>query len=73
MTRPTLREQHKDLKERHESIMRAAILVVELGRAAGLSSQNEAQALLRSWGHPIHTGGGERIPQVMSSGGVRIR
>ena len=86
---PTLREQHQDLKERHESVLRAAIrllaaydpmepeeaanLVSELGRAAGLSSQNEAQSIVRQWGVPIRTGDGERIPQVMSSGGVRIR
>ena len=87
-SRATIIEQHQDLKEKHEAVMRATIrllaaynpedpeeartLVADLGIAAGLSSPHEAQAILRAWKTPIHTTEGERLRQVTSSGGVRI-
>lgn len=85
----TLREKHEDLLERHEMVYRAvarlvaaydpsepeeaANLVADLAIASGIGSQIEAQQILRSWQQPIHTGSGERLQQVMSSGGVRMR
>jgi hypothetical protein len=60
---PSLREQYQDLKYRHEPLLRAAIrliaafdpcdpseaatLVHDLGIAAGISSQHEAESILR--------------------------
>lgn len=84
----TLREKHEDLKEQHEMVMRAIVrlvgaydpgapeelanLVYDLALAAGIGSQNEAQAILRGWQQPIHTSSSERLPQVTSSW-VRVR
>lgn len=85
-----LHELFQDLKERHEPLSRAAIrliaaydptdpaeaatLVHELAIAAGLSSQHEAQAIVRSWQTPVHsTHGDGRLQSVVMSGGVRVR
>ncbi len=62
-TRPTLREQYEDLRERHEPLLRAALravaafdpsdpnevatLIHELGLAAGVSGQLEAVAIVQ--------------------------
>ncbi len=89
MTPAELREEHEDLKERHEAVWRAVVrlvgaydptapeeaanLIADLAVAAGIGSQNRAQAILRSWNTPIHTGDGERFLQVMSVGGTRLR